>query len=241
MTLRIRATCHQQQWPQLAGPYRIAPCCLAAPAAALLLLFFVYPFIYAYCSFHPIEGGALPTIAQFLDTANLWANGANTCAWRCRRPINVGLRYRSPSRCEIRAAPIVVVDAVGDPSTLGTVLIAQGMLTYFGPQGLACRAARLHLYDGTVRLTHNYWGVLISLIISGFPFASAHAFVHHGIDPVLPRAAARSRRAGRSFSSRLSAAAGAGLGYGPSACRSCRPSRCFPRRCLLGSLPDRPE
>jgi putative spermidine/putrescine transport system permease protein len=49
----------------------------------------------------------------------------------------------------------------------------------------------LHLYDGPIRLTHNYWGVLISLVISGFPFAFLLILSYvTGIDPVLARAAA---------------------------------------------------
>ena len=48
-----------------------------------------------------------------------------------------------------------------------------------------------HLYDGPIRLTHNYWGVLISLVISGFPFAFLLMLSYiTGIDPVLARAAA---------------------------------------------------
>ena len=42
-----------------------------------------------------------------------------------------------------------------------------------------------------IRLTHNYWGVLISLVISGFPFAFLLILSYiTGIDPVLARAAA---------------------------------------------------
>jgi putative spermidine/putrescine transport system permease protein len=49
----------------------------------------------------------------------------------------------------------------------------------------------VHLYDGPIRLTHNYWGVLISLVISGFPFAFLLILSYvTGIDPVLARAAA---------------------------------------------------
>ena len=49
----------------------------------------------------------------------------------------------------------------------------------------------LNLYDGPVRLTHNYWGVLISLVISGFPFVFLLVLSYiTGIDPGLPRAAA---------------------------------------------------
>src|SRR5437763_14534799 len=66
------------------------------------------------------------------------------------------------------------------------------MLTYFGPRGwLAQFLQLLHLYDGPIRLTHNYWGVLISLVISGFPFAVVLILSYiTGIDPVLARAAA---------------------------------------------------
>ena len=78
------------------------------------------------------------------------------------------------------------------PITLGTVLIAEGMLTYFGPKGWLSQFLQfLHLYEGPIRLTHNYWGVLISLVISGFPFAFLLILSYiTGIDPVLARAAA---------------------------------------------------
>jgi putative spermidine/putrescine transport system permease protein len=78
------------------------------------------------------------------------------------------------------------------PITLGTVLIAEGMLTYFGPKGWLSQTLQfLHLYDGPIRLTHNFWGVLISLVISGFPFVFLLVLSYiTGIDPVLARAAA---------------------------------------------------
>ncbi len=42
-----------------------------------------------------------------------------------------------------------------------------------------------------MRLTHNYWGVLISLIVSGFPFAFLFTLSYvTGIDPTLASAAA---------------------------------------------------
>src|SRR5207248_3992295 len=77
------------------------------------------------------------------------------------------------------------------PITLGTVLIAEGMLTYFGPKGWLAQFLQFtHIYDGSIRLTHNYWGVLISLVISGFPFAFLLILSYiTGIDPVLARAA----------------------------------------------------
>jgi putative spermidine/putrescine transport system permease protein len=71
------------------------------------------------------------------------------------------------------------------------VLIAEGMLIYFGPRGWLAQFLQVtHLYDASIRLTHNYWGVLISLVISGFPFAFLLILSYvTGIDPVLARAA----------------------------------------------------
>jgi putative spermidine/putrescine transport system permease protein len=94
---------------------------------------------------------------------------------------------RFPSRSQKWLTTVLVV-----PITLGTVLIAEGMLTYFGPRGWLAQFLQLvHLYDGPIRLTHNYWGVLISLVISGFPFAFLLILSYvTGIDPVLARAAA---------------------------------------------------
>ena len=49
----------------------------------------------------------------------------------------------------------------------------------------------LGLTDEPVQLTHNYWGVLFSLVITGFPFAFLLILSYlSGIDPTLERAAA---------------------------------------------------
>ena len=78
------------------------------------------------------------------------------------------------------------------PITLGTVLIAQGMLSYFGPMGwLSLSLQYLGIYDGPIHLTHNFISVIISLVISGFPFVFLLVLSYiTGIDPALPRAAA---------------------------------------------------
>ena len=168
---------------------------LVAPAAAFMLLLFIYPFVYGLIlSFEPNEGGALANYRKFFTTDNLWPTIWTTL--RLALPatiINVGLalpiayRMRVKSRWQRWVTTILVV-----PITLGTVLIAEGMLTYFGPKGWLSQFLQVaHLYDGPIRLTHNYWGVLISLVISGFPFAFLLILSYiTGIDPVLPRAAA---------------------------------------------------
>jgi putative spermidine/putrescine transport system permease protein len=168
---------------------------LVVPAAAFMLLLFVYPFLYGlWLSFRPNEGGALANYAHFFSTGNLWPTIGTTLKLALPATIiNVGIalpiayKMRIKSRHQRWITTLLVV-----PITLGTVLIAEGMLTYFGPKGwLAQILQGLHLYDGAIRLTHNYWGVLISLVISGFPFAFLLILSYiTGIDPVLARAAA---------------------------------------------------
>src|SRR5690349_6018316 len=168
---------------------------LLVPAAAFMLLLFVYPFLYGLLlSFEPKEGGALGNYRHFFTTDNLWPTIWTTM--RLALPatlINVGValpiayKMRVKSRYQRWVTTVLVV-----PITLGTVLIAEGMLTYFGPRGWLSQFLQLlHIYDGPIRLTHNFIGVVISLVISGFPFAFLLILSYvTGIDPTLARAAA---------------------------------------------------
>jgi putative spermidine/putrescine transport system permease protein len=168
---------------------------LVAPAAVFMILLFVYPFLYGlWLSFTPKDGGALANYRHFFTTDNLWPTIWTTL--RLALPatlINVGLALPIAFKMRVKTpyqrwvTTILVV-----PITLGTVLIAEGMLTYFGPKGwLAQFLQFFHLYEGHIRLTHNYTGVLISLVISGFPFAFLLILSYiTGIDPGLARAAA---------------------------------------------------
>ena len=168
---------------------------LIVPAAAFMILLFVYPFLYGLLlSFEPKDAMTLENYRKFFTDPRLWPTIWTTL--RLALPatlINVGVglpiayRMRVKSRYQRLATTLLVV-----PITLGTVLIAEGMLTYFGPRGWLSQTLQfLHLYDGPIRLTHNYWGVLISLVVSGFPFAFLLILSYiTGIDPVLARAAA---------------------------------------------------
>jgi putative spermidine/putrescine transport system permease protein len=167
---------------------------LVVPAAAFMLLLFIYPFIYGLLlSFNPKTGGLLANYRFFFTTDNEWPTIWTTLKLALPATlINVGLalpiayKMRIKSRYQRWVTTILVV-----PITLGTVLIAEGMLIYFGPKGWLSHFLQLvHLYDGPIRLTHNFWGVLISLVISGFPFAFLLILSYiTGIDPVLARAA----------------------------------------------------
>ena len=168
---------------------------LVAPAAALMVLLFVYPFLYGLVlSFLPTRGGVLGNYVRFFTDRSLWptimttlriAMPATVINVAFALPIAYAMRRRS--RYQKLVTTILVI-----PMTLGTVLIAEGMLTYFGPKGWLSQTLQLlHLADGPVRLTHNYWGVLLSLIVSGFPFVFLLMLSYvSGIDPVLGQAAA---------------------------------------------------
>ena len=169
---------------------------LLVPATLFMLVLFVYPFLYGLqLSFRPMEGGGwLANYSKFFTTDNLWSTIGVTLKLAVPATvINIGValpiayQMRLKSRYQKWVTTLLVI-----PLTLGTVLIAQGMLGYFGPRGWLSQTLQfLHLYEGPIRLTHNYWGVLISLVISGFPFAFLLTLSYiTGIDPTLPRAAA---------------------------------------------------
>jgi putative spermidine/putrescine transport system permease protein len=78
------------------------------------------------------------------------------------------------------------------PITLGTVLVAEGLLNYLGPRGWLNRVLlEIGLAHDPVRLVHNYWGVFLSLVIIGFPFTFLLTLSYvTGIDPSLEQAGA---------------------------------------------------
>lgn len=77
------------------------------------------------------------------------------------------------------------------PMTLGVVLIAEGMLTYFGRNGwLMLLLEAIGLVEERTGLVHNYWGVVISLFIQCFPMGLIILIgFTKGIHPSMERAA----------------------------------------------------
>ncbi|WP_238006689.1 sugar ABC transporter permease [Dactylosporangium sp. AC04546] len=168
---------------------------LLLPAAVFVLVLFVYPFCYGLgLSFQPAEGGPFGAYRAFFtdpyERDTVWTT------LRLSLPVallNVGLsvpiayRMRGRFRGKRLLTTLLVV-----PITLGTVLTAQGLLNFLGPTGWFNRVVMgLGLTDEPVRLTHNSWGVFLSLLITGFPFAFLLVLSYlSGIDPTLERAAA---------------------------------------------------
>lgn len=169
---------------------------LVTPALIFIAALFIYPFAYGLVlSFQPTNGGGvLKNYLQFFSDPSLWptiivtlklAVPATIINVGVSIPVAFALRRNSPYQKFVTTLLVI-------PVTLGTVLVADGMLTYFGPNGWFSQAVHgMHLYNEEIRLTHNYWGVLISLIVSGFPFAFLLTLSYvTGIDPTLARAAA---------------------------------------------------
>jgi len=164
---------------------------LALPAILFVLALFIYPFVHGLVlSFMPKAGDWLANYTKFFsepflyDTigATLWLAVPATII-NVLLSVPVAMRVRRLQRRRILTTILVA------PITLGTVLIAEGLLNYLGPQGWFNRSLAL-LGLGPARLVHNYTGVMLSLIMSGFPFTFLLTLSHvTGLDPSLEQAA----------------------------------------------------
>ncbi|MCS0502852.1 ABC transporter permease [Ancylobacter mangrovi] len=167
---------------------------LLLPAALFIVLLFVYPFLYGLVlSFMPKEGGWLGNYTRFFSDPYMY--GTIWLTVRLALPVTVlnialsvpiAMQVRHMTRQRLLTTILVL------PITLGTVLVAEGLLNYLGPQGWLNRTLMLFgLIDRPIRLVHNYWGVFISLVITGFPFTFLLTLsMISGIDPALEQAAA---------------------------------------------------
>ena len=169
---------------------------LLAPGIVFLVLLFVYPFGYGFqLSFQPRDGGGpLGNYRAFLADGYLrdtiWITlriGLPAALVNVLASVPVAYLMRGRMRGKRLITTILVV-----PITLGTVLTAEGLLAYLGPAGWLNKSLlAMHLIDEPLVMIHNYWGVLLSLVISGFPFAFLLTLSYlSGIDPSLDAAAA---------------------------------------------------
>jgi len=169
---------------------------LLVPAGIFIVLLFIYPFCYGLgLSFQPRAGGGpFANYRAFFSDAyqrdSIWITlklSLPAALLNVLASIPIAYHLRGRYRGKRLITTILVV-----PITLGTVLTAEGLLNFLGPNGWFNRVLRdLHLIDGSIRLTNNYWGVFFSLVITGFPFAFLLVLSYlSGIDPTLERAAA---------------------------------------------------
>ncbi len=167
---------------------------LLVPGVLFLVLLFVYPFLYGLqLSLAPTEGGPLANYQNFFSDPYLrdtiWTTlslGLPAALFNVLVSVPIAYRMRGRFRGKRTITTLLVV-----PIALGTVLTADGLIQLLGPSGWLNKLLRdFNLVDQPVLLVHNYWGVLFSLIITGFPFAFLLVLSYlSGIDPNLERAA----------------------------------------------------
>ena len=167
---------------------------LILPAVLFLLALFIYPFLYGLVlSFEPKSGGALANFQRFFSDSFLYGTIATTL-WLALPVTIMTLLFAVPIAFRVRLLKQqrLLTTLLVIPITLGTVLVAQGLLNYLGPQGWFNRTLMtLGLVQTPIKLLHNYWGVMLSLVITGFPFTFLLTLSYlSGIDPALERAAA---------------------------------------------------
>lgn len=169
---------------------------LLVPGLAFIVVLFLYPFLYGVgLSFSPQQGGSpFANYQKFFDDPylrnTLWTTfrlGLPAALINVLASIPMAYKLRRPFRGKRTLTTLLVV-----PITLGTVLTAEGLLEYLAPAGwLNKTLLKLHLITTPIELVHNYWGVLFSLVITGFPFAFLLTMSYlSGIDPTLESAAA---------------------------------------------------
>jgi len=167
---------------------------LVIPGVLFVLALFIYPFFYGLVlSFQPKAGDWLANYRKFFAEPFLYDTIGITLAIAVPATllnvvlsVPVALRVRLLRRQRLLTTILVI------PITLGTVMVAEGLLTYLGPRGWLNRTLlEFGLVDSPVRLVHNYWGVMLSLVITGFPFTFLLTLSYvTGIDPALEQAGA---------------------------------------------------
>ncbi len=168
---------------------------LILPALLFIIGVFIYPFLYGLVlSFNPLDGGgALANYRKFFSDPYLYKTIGATL-WLAIPVTLISVLFAVPIAMRVRLMPRqrLLTTILVLPVTLGTVLIAEGLLNYLGPQGWFSRTLiAFGLIDNPLKLTNNYWGVFASLVITVFPFTFLLTLSYiSGIDPALERAAA---------------------------------------------------
>jgi putative spermidine/putrescine transport system permease protein len=167
---------------------------LVLPAVVFVIAMFIYPFLYGLLlSFQPKEGGALANYNHFFSDSYLHGTIGTTLKLALPATlVDLALAVPIAFRVRLMRRQRVLTTLLVIPITLGTVLIAQGLLNYLGPQGWVSRTLMgLGLMSEPVKLLHNYWGVFIAMVLVGFPFTFLLTLSYiTGIDPALEQAAA---------------------------------------------------
>lgn len=185
----------QQRSARLRIPWDIIV--LSLPALLVVLVLFIFPFIYGLnLSLHTDAQGRGPAS---LDNYTAFFNDPSqidtiNMTFQVSLPVTifsvlVSLPLAYAMRRGIRFERLITALLIL-PITLGSVMVSQAMLIYFGRQGWFNQALQfIGLIKDPLRLTHNWLGVEIALFIQGFPFVFLMILGYmSGISPDMERA-----------------------------------------------------
>jgi putative spermidine/putrescine transport system permease protein len=167
---------------------------LMLPAAIYLLVMFIYPFAYGVFLSLQAKGGGI-SLANYLaflldpwQARTVWVTASiavpNTVL-TVLLALVVAYSMRRGMWMERTITTALVL-----PIALGTVLVAEGINGFYGPKGWLNQALLALGITDPPRLTHNYTGVMIALLVQHFPFCFLMLLGYiSGIDPALEAAA----------------------------------------------------
>jgi putative spermidine/putrescine transport system permease protein len=178
----------------VSGKPRTGVAGLLVPALVFVVLLFVYPFAYGvFLSLTDADGAF--TLANYVRFfTDEWDSATIGTTLLIALPVTVlnvaaSIPFAYHMRRGLKGERIITFFLIV-PITLGTVLVSEGMLTFLGPTGWFNQLLLgLNLVKEPVQLTHNYWGVVLSLAIQGFPFAFLMLLGYiSGVNPDLEKA-----------------------------------------------------
>lgn len=168
---------------------------LIVPGVLFILALFVYPCIYGIMlSFQTKQG--VPTTGNYTTFfGDPYLRGTIWNTFRIALPaalfnvivsVPLAMAMLRRARASRWINTVLIL-----PITLGTVLVAEGLLTYLGPLGWFNRVLMaVGVINEPIEVLHTYRAVIISLIITGFPFAYLLVLSYlSGINPKLQEAA----------------------------------------------------
>jgi putative spermidine/putrescine transport system permease protein len=163
---------------------------------AYLLAMFVYPFCFGlYLSLHPANAAGGLSLANYLaflgdpwQARTIWVTASiavpNTLL-TVALALVVAYTMRRGVWLERTITTLLVL-----PIALGTVLVAEGINGFYGPNGWLNQLLVAAGMADPVRLTRNYTGVMLALFVQHFPFCFLMLLGYiSGIDPALESAA----------------------------------------------------
>ena len=140
---------------------------LVLPAVLFVLALFVYPFLYGFVlSFEPKKGGWLANYAKFFSDPFLYDTiGATLRLAVPATLLNVLLSMPVALRVRLMRNRRAADHDPGDPDHARHRAGGRGPADLSRPARLAQpHAAAVRPVDSPVRLVHNYWGVMLSLM-----------------------------------------------------------------------------